>query len=71
MEKMLLATIIQFSKSQFSSPVFMIKKKDISFHFYVYYYPILVVKELLDGLFGATIFSKIDQKSSYHQIRVA
>jgi hypothetical protein len=72
--------IIQQSTSPFTSRVLLVKKKDGEWWLCVDYrrlnaytvknrYPMPIFDEIADELSGAVIFSKVDHRAGYHQIR--
>ncbi|GJT41792.1 reverse transcriptase domain-containing protein [Tanacetum coccineum] len=72
---------IRPSSSPWGSPVLFVKKKDGSFRMCIDYrelnkltmknrYPLLRIDDLFDQLQGSRVYSKIDLRYSYHQLRV-
>ena len=72
---------IRPSASSWGVSVLFVRKNDGSLRLCIDYrqlnqvtlkskYPLLRVDDLLDQLRGASVFSKVDLKSGYHQVRV-
>ncbi|GJW73880.1 putative reverse transcriptase domain-containing protein [Tanacetum coccineum] len=72
---------IRPSSSPWGAPVLFVKKKDRSFRMCIDYrelnkltvknhYPLPRIDDLFDQLQGSSVYSKIDLRSGYHQLRV-
>jgi hypothetical protein len=81
LEELLEKKFIRPSVSPWGAPVLLVKKKEGSMRLCIDYrqlnkvtiknkYPLPRIDDLMDQLVGACVFSKIDLRSGYHQIRV-
>eukprot|EP00253_Pinus_taeda_P019414 PITA_19414 len=81
LQELLDKNYIRPSVSPWGAPVLFVKKKDGTLRMCIDYrqlnkltvknkYPLPRIDELFDQVKGATVFSKIDLRSGYHQIRI-
>ena len=81
MEEMVNKGYVRPSTSPWGAPVLFVKKKDGSMRLCIDFrelnkvtirnqYPLSRINDLFDQLQGAKVFSKIDLRSGYHQLRV-
>ncbi|GJR74878.1 putative reverse transcriptase domain-containing protein [Tanacetum coccineum] len=81
LEELLEKGFIRSSSSPWGAPVLFVKKKDGSLRMYIDYrelnkltvknrYPIPRIDDLFDQLQGSSVYSKIDLRSRYHQLRI-
>lgn len=73
--------VIQHSSSPFASPILLVTKKDLTWrlcvdcwrlnaHTVKNKYPLAIFDEIVDELYGAKFFTKLDHSGGYHQIRM-
>ena len=81
LQELLEKGFIRPSVSPWGAPVLFVKKKDCTLRLYVDYrqlkkltvknkYPLPIIDDLFDQLKGASIFSKIDLRFGYHQLKI-
>ncbi|GKC94690.1 putative reverse transcriptase domain-containing protein [Tanacetum coccineum] len=81
LQELLEKEFIRPSSSPWGAPVLFVKKKDGSFRMCIDYrelnkltvknhYPLLRIEDLFDQLQGSSVYSKIDLRLGYHQLRI-
>jgi len=81
LQELLNKGLIRPSVSPWGAPVLFVRKKDGSLRLCIDYrelnrvtvknkYPLPRIDDLLDQLAGAAIFSKIDLRTGYHQLKI-
>ena len=81
LQELLVKIFIRPSASPWGAPVLFVKKKDGSFRMCIDYrqlnkviiknmYPIRRIDDLFDQLQRACVFSKIELRSGYHQLKI-
>nr|GEV78672.1 putative reverse transcriptase domain-containing protein [Tanacetum cinerariifolium] len=81
LQELLEKEFIRLSSSPWGAPMLFVKKKDGSFRMCIDYcelnkfpiknrYPLSRIDDLFDQLQGSSMYSKIDLRSGYHQLRI-